>query len=248
MLAFPYTQLLLLAFSYTPLLLQVHALLSEAVSMMRGLEDARGAGNPASLHELGQSGASSTLNKASLERLDKYKHDMHSQPLPACYQYNDMADMDKTRATQRFSAAADNLISYYPAWSKGTSIPGKRPESIWRQDRGPPYIKRLTMYTGPGVDTKHSGNLVRRVLGLTTAFQKPCDDRSCQDAMSGNQYLKTFAGPQFRFLYRSTCSSLVIPPLVHGAGPVLKIFTCMFVCVCVCVCLCMCVCVCVCGA
>jgi len=128
---------------------------------------------------------------------------------------------NQVRALQRMSQASDNLKLTYPGWAKGVAIPGQGQDGEWRHDRGPPYVKRITMFAGAGVDTVGNGNLVRRVLGLTTAFQKVCDLRSCDHAMTGNQYIKNFDGAQFRFLYRNACSSLVIPPLTKGAGPVL---------------------------
>ena len=39
--------------------------------------------------------------------------------------------------------------------------------------------------------------------------------------LSGNQYVRSFDGAQFRFLYRNLCSSIVVPPLTKGAGPIL---------------------------
>ena len=57
---------------------------------------------------------------------------------------------------------------------------------------------RATHVMYSGVDTKGNGNLVRRVLGLTTAFQKVCDLRSCDHAMTGNAYIRDFDGSQFR--------------------------------------------------
>jgi hypothetical protein len=140
---------------------------------------------------------------------------------PMCFKLNGFTDMDRAKAIRRMSEAADNLASSYPDWSKGVSIPGHGQEGEWNHERGPPYVQRLTMFAGQGVDTLHNGNLVRRILGLNKAFQRPCDLRSCDEAFSGNQYVRSFDGAQFRFLYRNLCSSIVIPPLTKGAGPIL---------------------------
>ncbi len=59
-------------------------------------------------------------------------------------------------------------------------------------------MRRLTLFAGDGVDTIGNGGLVRRVLGLKTAFGKPCDLRSCDHAWSTNEYIRSFDGTQFR--------------------------------------------------
>ncbi len=59
-------------------------------------------------------------------------------------------------------------------------------------------MRRLTLFAGDGVDTIGNGGLVRRVLGLKTAFGKPCDLRSCEHAWSTNEYIRSFEGSQFR--------------------------------------------------
>ena len=59
------------------------------------------------------------------------------------------------------------------------------------------------------MDTIGNGGLVRRVLGLKTAFGKPCDLRSCDHAWSTNEYIHSFGGPQFRYasaLVRLLCA------------------------------------------
>lgn len=143
--------------------------------------------------------------------------------MPYCFKRNN-ADTQKDQATahRRMEEAANNLGMSYPSWAKGESVQGMGQDGEWRHDRGPPYVMRITLFAGDGVDTKGSGTLVRRILGLKTAFGKPCDLRSCRHAWSNNNYLDTFDGPQFRFLYRNFCSILVIPPLTNGAGPILS--------------------------
>jgi len=213
---------------------QIHSLLNKAVTMMGDLDHGQQAAGPraarTSLPEAeapaaedgGAGGAPAfEMNRESKERLAKYEQFKRQTELPACFKLNKFTDQEKVRALQRMSAAADNLKLSYPGWAKGVTIPGKGQDGEWRHDRGPPYVKRITMFAGPGVDTLGNGNLVRRVLGLTTAFQKVCDMRSCDHAMTGNQYIRSFDSAQFRFLYRNACSNIVIPPLTKGAGPVL---------------------------
>jgi len=141
--------------------------------------------------------------------------------MPFCFKKNSV-DTEKATARRRMEQAAQNLGMSYPSWAKGESVHGHGQDGEWRHDRGPPYVMRVTLFSGDGVDTKGSGTLVRRILGLKTSFGKPCDLRSCHHAWSNNNYLNTFDGPQFRFLYRNMCSVLVVPPLTNGAGPILS--------------------------
>ena len=128
---------------------------------------------------------------------------------------------EEAEAYRRFREAQDNLQMSYPDWAKGASIQGKGQFGEWRKERGPPYVKRMVMFSGTGVDQVGSGTMVRRILGLKTAFGRSCDLRSCDHAWTNNQYLKTFDGTQFRFLYRNQRSVIVVPPL-HGHGPLLS--------------------------
>jgi hypothetical protein len=80
-------------------------------------------------------------------------------------------------ARQRLSDARDGLTAAYPDWAKGVSLGGHGAFGEWRADRGPPYVQRLTMFAGTGVDQVGSGSLVRRVLGIKMAFGRSCDLR-----------------------------------------------------------------------
>jgi hypothetical protein len=199
---------------------QIHGLLDKAVGMLGTIES----GKKGQENILAGAGAPAT--KAHTDRMHTVKGEA-ARVLPGvgdepmCFKLNGFSDMDRAKAIQRMSMAADNLAMSYPDWAKGAAIPGHGQDGEWRHDRGPPYVQRLTMYAGQGVDTLHNGNLVRRILGLNKAFQKPCDLRSCDEAFSGNQYVRSFDGSQFRFLYRNMCSTIVIPPLTKGAGPIL---------------------------
>lgn len=80
-------------------------------------------------------------------------------------------------ARQRLSDARDGLTAAYPDWAKGVSLGGHGAFGEWRADRGPPYVQRLTMFAGEGVDQVGSGTLVRRILGIKMAFRRSCDLR-----------------------------------------------------------------------
>jgi len=118
--------------------------------------------------------------------------------------------------------AAAEIAKAYPDWARstGAALEPWGQSGEWNYKRGPPYVKRLTMFKGTGVDQVGVGTLVRRVLGLNTAAGRKCDLANCEHAMTGNSYLSSFDGAQFRFLYRNWCSTIVIPPM-RAAGPVL---------------------------
>lgn len=199
---------------------EIHGLLDKAVGMLGSIETNK----QGQQSILAAGGAPATLPQE--RRIHTVKAD-EARVLPGvgeepqCFKLNGFTDMDRAKAIRRMGEAADNLKASYPDWAKGASIPGHGQDGEWNHERGPPYVQRLTMFAGQGVDTLHNGNLVRRILGLNKAFQKPCDLRSCDEAFSGNQYVRTFDGAQFRFLYRNLCSTIVMPPLTKGAGPIL---------------------------
>ena len=197
-------------------LAQIHELLDTAMGMLGRVEGGRAQ----------QVLAGGELSAASQKRLTAVKAEADSVTpgegeQPQCFKLNHLTDPGRAHALRRMSEAADNLVGAYPSWATAQSIPGTAQDGEWNNERGPPYVQRLTMYAGQGVDTLHNGNLVRRVLGLDKAFQTPCDLRSCDKAFSGNEYVRSFDGSQFRFLYRNLCSAVVVPPLTKGAGPIL---------------------------
>mmetsp|Transcript_34466 Transcript_34466/g.77721 ORF Transcript_34466/g.77721 Transcript_34466/m.77721 type:complete len:433 (-) Transcript_34466:71-1369(-) len=161
------------------------------------------------------------MNQASKDRMRKYAAMEKQSELPACFKLNKFSDEEVALAKRRLEEATHNLAMEYPNWAHDQLIGGKGQDGVWRYDRGPPYVQRLTMFSGPGVNSVENGNLVRKILGLKLAFGGSCDLRSCQRGMQGNSYIGDFDGPQFRFFYRNACSTLVIPPLSNGAGPVL---------------------------
>lgn len=108
--------------------------------------------------------------------------------------------LDRARlveARQRISDARDGLTAAYSDWAKGVSIGGHGAFGEWRADRGPPYVQRLTMFAGTGVDQVGSGTLVRRILGIKMAFGRSCDLR-CAESES------------FRSLHAHAFSRLVL--------------------------------------
>jgi len=199
---------------------EIHGLLNTAVGMLGSIESNK----QGQQSILAAGGAPATLpqeRRMSTVKADAARATPGVGDEPMCFKLNGFTDMDRAKAIRRMSEASDNLKASYPDWAKGASIPGHGQDGEWNHERGPPYVQRLTMFAGQGVDTLHNGNLVRRILGLNKAFQKPCDLRSCDEAFSGNQYVRTFDGAQFRFLYRNLCSTIVMPPLTKGAGPIL---------------------------
>ncbi|EKX47141.1 hypothetical protein GUITHDRAFT_107052 [Guillardia theta CCMP2712] len=210
---------------------RINSLLTKAVTLMNGLKRQ----DRPQLNEAQQEGAAPEqpkevvyveqpkweLNEPSKERLRKYAMMEKQSELPACFKLNKFSDEEVALAKRRLEEATHNLALEYPNWSHDQLIGGKGQDGVWRYDRGPPYVQRLTMFSGPGVNSVGNGNLVRKILGLKLAFGGSCDLRSCQRGMQGNSYIGDFDGAQFRFFYRNACSTLVIPPLSNGAGPVL---------------------------
>jgi len=106
------------------------------------------------------------------------------------------------------------FLEDYPKWAK--TVPqinavGGLNHGEWKYYKGPPFLQRVTMYSGTDVDISRSGNLVRRVLGLPLSFGK----------WEGNSFLKNFDSQQMRFLASNQHSALVIPPLTEGNMPLL---------------------------
>jgi hypothetical protein len=111
-----------------------------------------------------------------------------------------------------------DLVRDFPYWAMNSGLAdaakGHGQNGLWRANRGPPYVQATTMFAGEGVDKQGSGNLVRRIVGLKTSFRF--------HKWEGNNFLTSFDGPQFRFLYRNVHSSLIIPPLEMSGGCVAR--------------------------
>lgn len=169
------------------------------------------------------SGGAYVPNQASIDRMRKVQAqaEVH-EGLPQCFLVNNFTDTERENALRRMSEASDNLLLSYADWTKMGAVNGHGQAGTWNAQRGPPYVDRLTMFVGAGVDTVGNGDLVRRIVGLKKAFGGACGLRSCKHALSGKSFIKNFDSTQFRFLYRNSCSSIVIPPLTRGAGPILN--------------------------
>jgi len=108
--------------------------------------------------------------------------------------------------------AAAEITKAYPDWARSTggALEPWGQSGEWTHYRGPPYVKKLTLWKGAGVDQVKEGTLWRRVLGLNTAAGRKCDLRSCDHAMTGNSYLSSFDGLIVFSLALSTLSSLLL--------------------------------------
>jgi len=108
--------------------------------------------------------------------------------------------------------AAAEIAKSYPDWARSTggALEPWGQSGEWTYKRGPPYVKKLTMFKGVGVDQVGVGTLIRRVLGLNTAAGRKCDLTSCDHAMTGNSYLSTFDG--LLSIHLSISLSMHAPP------------------------------------
>jgi hypothetical protein len=110
--------------------------------------------------------------------------------------------------------AAAEITKAYPDWARSTggALEPWGQSGEWTHYRGPPYVKKLTLWKGAGVEQVKEGSLWRRVLGLNTAAGRKCDLRSCDHAMTGNSYLSSFDGLiVFSLAQHTLFSSLVNP-------------------------------------
>ena len=127
---------------------------------------------------------------------------------------DDKRDMARLNARRRLKERQIDLTRDYPSWAvndgERAAGMGHGQEGEWEADRGPPYVSVVTLYSGAGADMQGSANLIRRILGIPTSFRFHKWD--------GNNFLTSFDGPQFRFLYRNVHSTLVVPPLEVGGG------------------------------
>ena len=106
-------------------------------------------------------------------------------------------------------------IKDYPRWAKTTdqiNEMGHKKHGLWTYFKGPPFLNRVTMFSGNDVDITRSGNIVRRVAGLRKNFGK----------WEGNTYLQSFDSQQMRFIESNKHSVIVIPPLSEANQPVLS--------------------------
>jgi hypothetical protein len=108
----------------------------------------------------------------------------------------------------------NNLLDY-PKWSKTIEQINTLPyvnHGLWAYYKGPPFLQRVTLFSGDDVDLTKGGELVRRILGLPLNFGR----------WEGNHYLHDFESQQMYFLQSNEHSTLVIPPLKFGSSPILS--------------------------
>mmetsp|Transcript_18101 Transcript_18101/g.40698 ORF Transcript_18101/g.40698 Transcript_18101/m.40698 type:complete len:327 (-) Transcript_18101:35-1015(-) len=122
--------------------------------------------------------------------------------------------MSKEQADKMFKNTPD--FKDYPSWTKDVDAineQGRVNHGVWTYYKGPPFLQRVTLYSGNDVDITHAGNMIRRILGLPKNFGK----------WEGNTYLNTFDSQQMRFLQDNKHSVLVMPPLAESNVPLLSI-------------------------
>ncbi|EKX36939.1 hypothetical protein GUITHDRAFT_165628 [Guillardia theta CCMP2712] len=126
---------------------------------------------------------------------------------------SDTMDKNSEQFKRMFRGSVD--FEDYPTWTKTVdqiNEVGKVNHGVWTYYKGPPFLQRVTMYSGNDVDITRAGNLIRKVLGLPKNFGK----------WEGSSYIENFGTQQMRFLQSNRHSVLVIPPLSEGNRPILS--------------------------
>ena len=103
----------------------------------------------------------------------------------------------------------------YPSWSKTVDDINAAPalsHGLWAYYKGPPFLQRVTMYSGNDIDLTKSGELVRRIIGLPKNYGK----------WEGNHYLSNFDSQQMYFLQSNEHSVLIFPPMKESHLPILS--------------------------
>jgi hypothetical protein len=103
----------------------------------------------------------------------------------------------------------------YPSWSKTVEDINAAPainHGLWAYYKGPPFLQRVTMYSGNDVDLTKSGELVRRIVGLPKNYGK----------WEGNHYIANFDSQQMYFLQSNQHSVLIFPPMKESHLPILS--------------------------
>ena len=129
--------------------------------------------------------------------------------------------VDEPSALTIDAAALEHLavdktdLQDYPSWSKTVddinAIPGLN-HGLWAYYKGPPFLQRVTMYSGNDIDLTKSGELVRRIIGLPKNYGK----------WEGNHYLANFDSQQMYFLQSNQHSVLIFPPMKESHLPILS--------------------------
>jgi hypothetical protein len=103
----------------------------------------------------------------------------------------------------------------YPSWSKTVDDINAAPaihHGLWAYYKGPPFLQRVTMYSGNNIDLTKSGELVRRIVGLPKNYGK----------WEGNNYIANFDSQQMYFLQSNEHSVLIFPPMKESHLPILS--------------------------
>ena len=103
----------------------------------------------------------------------------------------------------------------YPSWSKDVSDLNHEQtinHGLWSFYKGPPFLQRVTLYSGDDRDLTRGGQMVRRILGLPLTFGK----------WEGNTYINSFESQQMYYLQSNEHSALVVPPLSEEGEPILS--------------------------
>jgi len=130
--------------------------------------------------------------------------------------------VDEPSALTMDAAALEHLavdktdLQDYPSWSKTVDDINAAPalsHGLWAYYKGPPFLQRVTMYSGNDIDLTKSGELVRRIIGLPKNYGK----------WEGNHYLANFDSQQMYFLQSNQHSVLIFPPMKEKHLPILSV-------------------------
>ena len=89
--------------------------------------------------------------------------------------------MTKDDMAQMFDGETE--IKDYPRWAKTTdqiNEMGHKKHGLWTYFKGPPFLNRVTMFSGNDVDITRSGNIVRRVAGLKKISESGRETLTCR--------------------------------------------------------------------
>jgi hypothetical protein len=100
----------------------------------------------------------------------------------------------------------------FPKWSKSIEDINAAEvinHGLWAYYKGPPFLQRVTMYSGDDVDLNKNAEFVRKILGVPVNFGK----------WEGNHYIRDFDSQQMFYLQSNEHSVLIIPPLSEKEVP-----------------------------
>ncbi len=105
-------------------------------------------------------------------------------------------------------------IQEFPKWAKSIEDINAAEiinHGLWAYYKGPPFLQRVTMYSGDDIDLNKNAELVRKLIGIPVNFGK----------WEGNHYIKNFDSRQMFYLQSNEHSVLIIPPLSEKQVPVI---------------------------